>query len=113
MCSSDLTGQLTTAAAATRQDTEQAARGMAEQGRAIRDISMAVTNTVKQIRLIHAANKEHSIVANDLLNRVGEVRRISERNAAGVKRTQGSTNEPAPKRGGNGNGRKPARVNGR
>jgi methyl-accepting chemotaxis protein len=90
-----------------RQDAEQAARGLADQTRAIRDISSTTTSTAKQIRLIHAANREHSIVANDLLSRIKEVRKIAEQNAQHV----GESAPPAP-RSSNGGRRRAPRSNG-
>ena len=104
---STATNQLTTVAAAMRQDAEQAARGLADQTRAIRDISTTTASTAKQIRLIHAANREHSIVANDLLSRIKEVREVAEQNA----QHDAEVATAAP-RSSNGGGRRAPRSNG-
>ena len=59
----------------------------------------------EMIRLIHAANREHSIVSSDLLTRIDEVRRIAEGNVAGARTTRGAAS-------GNGSPRKAKRSGG-
>jgi methyl-accepting chemotaxis protein len=85
--------EISTASASMRQQSDQAAKALGEQTRAMRDVVAAATNTSKQIKLIHRANREHSTVAGGLLQQVADVRRIAERNAAGMTRTRGSLDE--------------------
>jgi methyl-accepting chemotaxis protein len=56
----------------------------------MRDVATAAGNTSKQIKSIQRANKEHSSVSESLLTQLADVRRISERNAAGVHEARGS-----------------------
>jgi methyl-accepting chemotaxis protein len=74
-----------------RQESGQAAKALGEQVRAIGETAAVTTSTSRQIRQITQANREHSRVAEGLLAQVGEVRRIADRNAAGVKETRGTT----------------------
>jgi methyl-accepting chemotaxis protein len=74
-----------------RQESSQAAKALAEQARAIGETAAATTNTSRQIKQITRANREHSGVAELLLGQVSDVRRIADRNAAGVKETRGTT----------------------
>jgi len=50
-------------------------------------------NVAKQIKLMAKANVEHSAAAASLLVSVGEIRQITDRNAAGVKQTRGGTDD--------------------
>ena len=50
-------------------------------------------NTAKQIKLISKANVEHSGAAASLLSSMGEIRKITVRNAFGVKQTRGGTDD--------------------
>ena len=59
----------------------------------MREMTAAAQNTSKQIKLITNANKEHSTVSGSLLTALGEIRQITERNASGVKRTRGGTDD--------------------
>jgi methyl-accepting chemotaxis protein len=45
----------------------------------------------RQIKQITRANREHSGVADVLVGQINEVRRIADRNAAGVKESRGTT----------------------
>ncbi len=45
----------------------------------------------RQIKQITRANREHSGVAEAMLGQIGDIRRIADRNAAGVKETRGTT----------------------
>src|SRR5688500_20358673 len=82
--------QITTATGSMQQQSDQAARALAEQTRAMRDVVSAATNTSKQIKLIHRSNREHTTVAGNLLEQMFDVRRVAERNADGVKETRTS-----------------------
>ena len=66
---------------------------LSEKSRALKEMSGATTNTTRQIALISKANKERAEVCAGLVNRVRDIRRISDRNASGVKKTRGNTTE--------------------
>ena len=70
---------------------EQASRSMTEQLRALKEMTTASENVARQVRVISAANREHSTAGNTILNHIAEVRRISDRNAAGAKETSASS----------------------
>jgi methyl-accepting chemotaxis protein len=78
------TNQIRAAAESLRMQSENAARGMQEQNRAVRDLTAASQNIAKQIRLITAANLEHSATAE-----------IVQQTAAQLQ--EGSNGAPAPK----------------
>jgi methyl-accepting chemotaxis protein len=59
----------------------------------MRDMASAVQNTAKQVKLISKANVEQSGAAAALLSSIGEVRKITDRNASGVKQTRGGTDD--------------------
>jgi methyl-accepting chemotaxis protein len=84
------TSQIATAAASMRQQTGEAAKALAEQARAVQEISGVAASTARQIKQITRANKEHSSVSASLLAQLEDVRRITDRNAAGVQETRGS-----------------------
>ena len=83
--------QITGAVEGMRLQAEQMAKATAEQNKAVGDMNTAANNVAKQSKLITRANREHSGVAEALLGQVAEVRRIADRNAAGVKETRGTT----------------------
>ena len=83
--------QIAAAVASMRQESGQAAKALSEQSRAIGETAVAVGNTSREIKQITRANREHSGVAEGLIAQVAEVRRIADRNAAGVKETRGTT----------------------
>jgi methyl-accepting chemotaxis protein len=68
-------------------------RAVKEQARTMKDMTGAAHNTLKQVKLITHANREHSTVSASLLTSLGEVRQITDRNASGVKRTRGGTDD--------------------
>jgi methyl-accepting chemotaxis protein len=76
-----------------KHQSDQAARALTEQTRAMKDVVAAVSNTSKQIKLIHRANREHTTVAGGLLEQVADVRRVAERNAHGVSETRSSVED--------------------
>jgi methyl-accepting chemotaxis protein len=86
-------GQVAAAVTSMRQESEQAARALAEQSRALKDVTTGATNTSKQIRLIHASNRQHVSTAGDVATRLAEIRRVTERNANGVRETHGNTED--------------------
>jgi methyl-accepting chemotaxis protein len=86
-------GQIATASESMRVQADQTARAVREQGRTMKDMTAAAQNTSKQIKLITTANKEHSTVSGSLLTSLEEIRHITERNASGVRRTRGGTDD--------------------
>jgi methyl-accepting chemotaxis protein len=85
--------QIATGAETVRLQSDQTARALKEQARAVKDVSGAAENTAKQIKLITTSNREHSVVAAQLLNTLKQVREITDRNAHGVQETRGGTND--------------------
>jgi methyl-accepting chemotaxis protein len=114
--------EISAAAEGMRVQSEQVSRATADQAKTMRGMTSESQNVAKQITLIAKANVEHSAAAADLLVSVNEVRRITDRNAAGVKQTRGGTDDlrrraqalaalverPAPAR--KSNGTRPQRV---
>jgi methyl-accepting chemotaxis protein len=76
-----------------RREAQQAAKALVEQTRAIREVATAAADTTRNVKLLSRANLEHSAVADQLLGRMSEIRRITDRNASGAKDTLGSTDE--------------------
>jgi methyl-accepting chemotaxis protein len=76
-----------------RTQSEQAARAATEQARTMKDMARASNATARDIKLISAANNTHSQAAGRLASQVADIRRITERNAAGVKQTRGGTSD--------------------
>jgi methyl-accepting chemotaxis protein len=76
-----------------RSQAEQTARAVKEQAASLKSMTSGAQNTLKQMKLISHANKEHSVVAAALLASLNDVRQITDRNAAGVKRTRGGTDD--------------------
>jgi methyl-accepting chemotaxis protein len=85
--------QITAAVDSMRRQSEEAARALAEQARAMRDISAASTNTAKQIKRIGVSNKDHVTGAARVVERLKDIRSITDRNARGVKATRGGTSD--------------------
>jgi len=81
------------AADTLRTQAEQAARGVKEQALALKNMTSSAHGTLKQIKLISHANKEHSVVASSLLTALTDVRRITDRTTAGVRRARGGTDD--------------------
>jgi methyl-accepting chemotaxis protein len=117
-------GEITKAAESMRMQADQAAKALKEQARAMKDMSGAAANTAAQIKTITRTNRDHSIGATAVVNELAELRRITDRNAAGVKETRTTTADllryaealtavvddlRAPANGSNG---RPARTNG-
>jgi len=75
----------------SRKESEQAARAMAEQSRALKDLTTGAQNISKQIGLITRANREHSTVSVAILGALKEIRSVTEQNVAGVKDTLRNT----------------------
>ena len=108
--------EIAAAADGIRVQTEQTARALVDQSRVMRDMTDQAQSTTRQIKLITKANIDHSQAADSLLTSVAEIRRITDRNAAGVKQTRGGTDDllkraqaltaiverPSHARGGNG-----------
>jgi methyl-accepting chemotaxis protein len=83
--------ELTTGIDGVRAQSDQAARAAKEQARTMHEIAKSSDRTAKDIRAIAAGNKQQSAGARQLIGQLGEVRRITERNAEGVGRTRGDT----------------------
>ena len=81
------------AADGVRAQSEQTARSMVDQAKAMREMTSAAQGTAKHIKLITKANVEHSTTATALLGSIAEVRTITDRNASGVKQTRGGTDD--------------------
>jgi methyl-accepting chemotaxis protein len=85
--------QIAKGAETVRVQSDQTAKALKEQSRAVKDISDAATSTARQIKLITTANREHSVVSAQLLNTLKQIREITDRNAHGVQETRGGTND--------------------
>jgi len=82
---------VTTAVDNMRRQSDQVARAVNEQARALKELNGAAGNTAAQIKLITQANKEHSTGAVRMLDQLRDIRVVTERNARGVKETLGGT----------------------
>jgi methyl-accepting chemotaxis protein len=114
--------EISKAADGMRVQSEQVSRATADQAKTMRTMTGESQSVAKQLTLISKANGEQSAAAADLVVSVNEVRRITDRNAAGVKQTRGGTDDlrrraqalaalvdrPAPAR--KPNGSRPQRV---
>jgi methyl-accepting chemotaxis protein len=85
--------QNATASETMRVQADQTARALQEQARTMKEMTTASQNASKQIKLISHANKEHSTVSGSLLAVLGEIRQTTERNASGVRKTRGGTDD--------------------
>jgi methyl-accepting chemotaxis protein len=59
----------------------------------MKDMTTAAATTARQIKGITNANREHSQVATTVLQDLSELRRVTDRNAAGVRQTRANTAE--------------------
>jgi metal-dependent amidase/aminoacylase/carboxypeptidase family protein len=64
-----------------KQQSEQVARAMAEQARAMRDTRDATNNISQQVQQIMKANAEYAASADSIRVSLGETRSITDRNA--------------------------------
>ena len=62
-----------------------------EQARTMKEMVKAAELATREIRAVATGNKQQSKAAARLVSQVGDVRRITQRNAEGVGRTRGST----------------------
>jgi methyl-accepting chemotaxis protein len=85
--------ELTAGIDGVRAQSDQAARAAKEQARTMNEIAKTSERTAKEIRGVASANKQQSGVAKRVVAQVGEVRRITERNAEGVGKTRGDTTD--------------------
>jgi len=83
--------QITSVTESMKIQSEQAARATAEQARTMKEMSKAAASTVRDIKALTHANKGHSAGAAQLVTQLAEVRRITERNADGVRQARGGT----------------------
>jgi methyl-accepting chemotaxis protein len=86
----DAMSQIAVASASMRQQTGETAKALAEQSRAMQEIAGVAVSTARQIKQISRANREHSSVSTSILTQLEDVRRITDRNAAGVQETRGT-----------------------
>jgi methyl-accepting chemotaxis protein len=59
----------------------------------MKEMTSATANTTKQLAMITRANKERADASAAIVGQLREVRRVTERNAAGVKAARGSTGQ--------------------
>jgi hypothetical protein len=57
----------------------------------MKDMTVAATSTARDIKHITHANRAQATTAAQLQSQLADIRRITERNAEGVKRTRGGT----------------------
>ena len=62
-----------------------------EQARAMREMTTAANTTARDVKLITQANRTQSATMAQLATQLADVRRVTERNAEGVKQTRGGT----------------------
>jgi methyl-accepting chemotaxis protein len=74
-----------------RAQSEEAARATAEQARTMKEMAGAAASTARDVKSITQANRTQSASAAQLLSQVADIRRVTERNAEGVKQTRGGT----------------------
>jgi methyl-accepting chemotaxis protein len=112
--------QIATSMNSMRRESDQAARALKEQARAVQELTTVNANVARQIKLITTANKEHSLTASGVLDQLRGVRAITDQNARGVMETRGGTAEllqhaqelAGLTQSGNGKRGKPARPSG-
>src|SRR5689334_23061584 len=85
--------QITKETANVRQQSEQVAKATAEQTRAMREISDGARNIGGQMRIITRSNAQLSSTADQTLQNLAAIRKISERNSSGVKETLNGATE--------------------
>jgi methyl-accepting chemotaxis protein len=85
--------EIASAADGMRAQSEQTSRALVDQSRTMREMTTAAQNTAKQVKSITKANVEHSSAAASLLTSMGEIRKITDRNASGAKQTRGGTDD--------------------
>ena len=83
--------EITKASESMRQQAEQAAKALKEQSRAMKDMTSASANTANQIKQITRTNRDHSVSAAAVVTELAELRRVTDRNASGVKQARTTT----------------------
>ena len=83
--------EITNAADSMRLQTDQTARAMTEQARAVKNMADGARSVSNQIGLISRANRDHSNTAIAILGGLTEIRQVTEQNVAGVKDTLRNT----------------------
>jgi hypothetical protein len=76
-----------------RVQADQAARATAEQSRTIKEMSTATNASARDIKLITTANRSQSAAAAHVVDQFAAIRRITERNAEGVRHTRGGNGD--------------------
>jgi methyl-accepting chemotaxis protein len=76
-----------------RKESDQAARALSEQSRAMKDVLGGTQNISKQLDLMSGSNKQHTATAARTLSRLKEVRAAIEDHARSAKDTQGGTSD--------------------
>jgi methyl-accepting chemotaxis protein len=74
-----------------RRESDQVAKSMVEQARAVKDISGSAKDISKQVGLIARSNRDHTVAATSIAASIKDVRRITEQNARAVEETLRST----------------------
>jgi methyl-accepting chemotaxis protein len=69
-------------------------KALGEQSQAMREITSSSENVSKQMKLIVGANREHSAGAESVLQMLGAIRQITDRNREGVTLTTVETAGP-------------------
>jgi methyl-accepting chemotaxis protein len=85
--------QVTAALNSMKTQGEQAARATSEQGRTMREMAKATDTTARELKLITRANRTQADAASKLLAHLAEIRGVTERNAEGVSKARGSTDD--------------------
>ena len=75
------------------EQAEQVSRAAADQATTMRTMATDAQGMAKQVKMISRANVEHSSTASELMVSIGEIRQMTDRNAAGVKQTRGGTDD--------------------
>jgi methyl-accepting chemotaxis protein len=83
--------QITEAVQNMQSQSEQLAKAMAEQARAVQDMNTATRSIAKQVATIRTSNLEHSGISAELLAGLESIREIADRNAQGVQQTLEAT----------------------
>jgi methyl-accepting chemotaxis protein len=84
-------GQITTSVASMRQQSQQLAKALAEQSRAMQDMTSASSEVSTNINLISRANVDHSANAENILQMLNDSRRVTDRNVKGIRMTVAQT----------------------
>ena len=76
-----------------RRQSQQAARGMAEQARAAAEVSSATDNIARQIKLVTDRNRSQSVSATSVLDLLSQVQSVAEQNTQSMRETNEKTDQ--------------------